>query len=441
MAHKPFQPGDARLGWLVDGSDQTPDISTMLVRSDSGLVLTVPWTGHDSPYERWFGQGVSWGDDPDRTRFRYEPPEVLWFVNPDGMVGLIDCYSLGSRSRLPGTGEGRIGVRMAVHGADVDEDYRRINGMQSTVPGLGLWLGKHAFDRTAERGQDGWLKTLKLSWTREAPIRVSRNLNLSFVQGFEFRDVVPGDQSLLEDRFRVQTLVGSPRSWTDHLDLHLAIRDLVALASWDPFDLGHLTVTRDSDPARTLDGASHGRQWLPAEVFVYSAGAQLNRRPRFLFEFADIGTIGVHRWLTIRKRHLRTVQPLVFSLRQSGVPLETHLLQVGAAVEALGYDLARQAGVSRSRAKDAPFADRASSILRALGNDLPASVSSWPDDLRRAYRAAKHAEHPLPSAEDAFHVLETTRLVLRLWFGRSLGVNLATLRRSARLERFALHDW
>ena len=441
MPSTPFRPGEARVGWLVDGSDETPHVSTLLQRENDCLTLTVPWIGHESPYERWFGSGVRWGDDPDRTRFRYEPPEMLWFVSPDGRVGLVDCYSLGSRMRVPGTGEGTIGVRMAVHGASEDEDYRQINGMQSTVPGLGLWLGRHAFERTTERREDGLIATLKLSWKRDPAIRVSRQLNLAFTQGFEFRDVVPGDQSVLEDRFLVQTLVQDARPWTDHLDLHLGIRDLVALASWDPFDLSHLTVTRSSDPARTLDGTSRGRQWLPAEAFVYQSGGVLERKPRFLFDFDDIGTGGVHRWLHIRKRHLRTVQPLVFSLRQSYVPLETHLLQVGAAVEALGYDLARHAGLSKRMAKDEPFIDRARRVLQSLGNDLPGDVLSWPDDLRQTYRGAKHAEHPLPQAEEAFQVLQTTRLVLRMWLGQRLGARIQTLRRRAPQEHMAVRDW
>lgn len=441
MRYSRFEPGEARLGWLVDGSAETPHVSTMLQRDDSSLVLTVPWVGLDSPYERWFGRGAVWGDDPGRSRYRYEPPEMLWFVSADGGLGLVDCYSLGTRSRIPGPGEGRIGIRMAVHGASEGEDYRRINGMQSTVPGLGLWLRQHAFDRETERRDDGLLASLKLSWEREPTIKIAPTLNLVFTRGFEFRDVVIGDQSLLEDRFVIQTLVKAPRPWIDHLDLHLAIRDLVALASWDPFDLDHVTVTRDSDPERTMDGTAHGRRWLPAELFVTRPAKPHQHEPRFLFDFSDIGTTGIHRWLRLRERHLRTVQPLLFSLRQSEVPLETHLLQVGAAVEAIGYELAHDAGCSRRKAKDEPFADKAGRVLQTLGGDLPEPIRSWPADLKRVYTSTKHAEHALPSAEDAYRILETTRLVLRLWLGRQLGATLERLRTNARFQRTSIIDW
>lgn len=441
MAHVPLEVGDARLGWLIDGSDETPNVSTMLQRSDDGLVLTLPWVEEESPYRRWFGSGMRWGDDPGQTRFQYEPPEMLWFISPDGSIGLVDCYDLGGRNRFPGTGEGSIGIRMAVHGADVDEDYRQINGMQSTVPGLGLWLGQRSFDQAAERGTDGWLSTLRLSWKRDEPIRLSRKLNLALARGFEFQDVVPGDQSLLEDRFRVQTLVTKPRPWIEHLDLHLAIRDLVAIASWNPFDLRHLTVTRDSDPLRTMDGKSHGRQWLKSDVFAYTSGNEFDVEPRFLFDFADVGASGISRWLNVRKRHLRTVQPLMFSLRQSGVPLETHLMQLGAAVESLGYNLALDEGFSKSRAEREPFVQRAQRVIASLGEGLPGELTTWPDDLRRTYRNVKHAEHPLPSAEEAFRLLQTTRLVLRMWLAGRLGVTPETVRRAARLDRMARHEW
>lgn len=405
----------------------------MLRRVEDDLLLTIPWEKEGNHYARWFGEGIRWGDDPDRTRFNYAPPKNLWFVNPDGWVALVDCHSRGRRATIPGSGEGRVGVDMAVMGARSGQDYRRLNGMQSVVPGLGLWLGHRSFERTATRDGDGWLSALTLEWTREAPIKASRKLNLTFQRGFEFRDIVPGDEALLEDQFYVQTLVAGSRSWHDHLRLHTAVRDLVALAGWQPFDVTQVSVMRGSDPARILDGRSHGRQWLPAQVFVHPRGAPTYQAPRFLFSLDDIGTAGVDRWLNLQRRHLRTVQPLVFSLRQQHVPLETHLLQIGAAVEALGFDLACEAGISRRAAASESFMDRAVRVTSSFGNDFPPFLtSSWPDDLRVAYRGVKHADRDLPSVERGFRLLQASRLILRLWIGKRLGANPARLWRRAR---------
>ena len=45
-------------------------------------------TGTADPYMRWFGRGIHFGDDPDRTKFSYRPPRVLIFRDYHGTVVL-----------------------------------------------------------------------------------------------------------------------------------------------------------------------------------------------------------------------------------------------------------------------------------------------------------------------------------------------------------------
>jgi hypothetical protein len=110
-------------------------------------------------------------------------------------------------------------------------------------------------------------------------------------------------------------------------------------------------------------------------------------------------------------------------------------------VDALGYDLALDAGVSNKRAKDQLFVEAATRVLEFLEVELPAAVRSWPDNLRRAYRNVKHAEHPLPAAEEAFPLLQMSRLILRVWLAKHLGVDAQLLLRRARQDRMGRHVW
>jgi hypothetical protein len=439
MPQRLLDPGDARIGWLLDGDDSTPDVATMLRRTDNRLVLTLPWREHDSPYERWFGRHIIWSDDPDKSKFTYDPPEMLWFVGADGPIGLVDCRSLGHRMTSPGTSEGRLAIGMAVLGATPGQDYRLVNGMQSVTPGIGLWLGQRSLERSPVYDDESRLSGLNLEWSRESPIRISRRLNLFIRSGFEFRDVVPGDQAILEDQFYMETLVSRARPWRDHLELHVALQDLVALADWQALDFAGLVVTRDADPARTMDGKSHGRQWLQAQISGLPQRRSSPRKPRYLFGFEDLGSRGVARWFDLRLKLPRVTQPIVLSLRQEYVPLQAQLLQVGAAVEALGFHLAFKDTRSKRKASEEPFKEQADRVVADLGGAFVPVTDAWSQQLRVAYRGAKHADRTLPQPEDTIHLLRTTRLILRLWIARRLGVPEERLRRNARVDPMGSH--
>lgn len=424
--------GEARTGWLYDGDRSTPDVSVTVHRRDDYLVLTIPWR-RDSPYERWFGQGINWGDDPTKTKYRYTPPSTLWFESAEGPIVLVGCHAFSAQQGSSSVGQGHIDVDLAIAGGLPGQDYALVNGLQSAVPGFGLWLGQRPMDRHLDRDPDGRLRGMSLTWARDRRISVSRRLNLTIQPGFEFTDVRRGDGTQLREEFQIQTLTTRPRPWLEHLRLHSRVRDLVAVASWDAFELTGLAVTRDADPLRTLDQQSHGRQWLRAEEFVLPPGSPTNRRLSFLFQFDDIGTRGIGRWLRVRDRHIRAVDPLIFSLRQRQVPLETHVQQLGAAVEALGYELAIDAGESQRQASGQVFIDAATRVRDALGQDFADAFKDWPDRIRSAFRAVKHPEHPLPDPQVAHDVVQDTRLVLRLWIARRLGTSRDALRRNARL--------
>lgn len=424
--------GEARTGWLYDQNSSTPDVAVTLQRREGDLLLTIPWR-RGSPYERWFGQGINWGDDPDRSKHRYTPPSTLWFESAEGPIVLVGCHIQSSQMALASVGQGRLSVELAVAGGRPGQDYAAINGLQSAIPGLGLWLGQRAMQRQLDRDAEGRLRGMTLTWSRDQKIQASRRLNLTIQPGFEFTDVRRGDGTQLREEFQIQTLTARPRRWLEHLRLHSRVRDLIAIASWDAFDLTQLAVTRDSDPIRTMDQQSHGRQWLRAEEFVLPPSSPTERRLSFLFRFQDIGTRGIGRWLRVRDRHLRAIEPLIFSLRQRGVPLETHVQQLGAAVEALGYELALDAGGSRRRAGSQDFLGAATRVRDALGQDFIGPFKEWPEQMRLAYRAVKHPEHPLPDAQSAYDVVEDTRFVLRLWIARQLGTPRGALLRNARV--------
>ena len=103
----------------------------MLQNTDEQIILTVPIKDSDDfdPYMRWFGRGIHFGDDPDRTKFSYRPPRVLTFQDHHGSVVLVGCRAAGMSSDLTtGVGGGRIVLNFAILGGRSPR-YESVNGL------------------------------------------------------------------------------------------------------------------------------------------------------------------------------------------------------------------------------------------------------------------------------------------------------------------------
>lgn len=130
---------EPRLGYFYDGDDATPTTAAQLVRTDDeGAVLSIAWEDRSHAgriFERWFsGNTVMWGDDPQRTKHRYDVPRLLDFADAHGRVALVGCHRGSSTSGgSAGLGVGRIRVDYAVIGARGAADYEQINGMRSEI--------------------------------------------------------------------------------------------------------------------------------------------------------------------------------------------------------------------------------------------------------------------------------------------------------------------
>lgn len=68
--------GEPRLGWFIDGNEDTDSISVMLRDTGTTIELSVPLQGMfgpNDPYDRWWSQGAVFDDDPDRSKHTYNP--------------------------------------------------------------------------------------------------------------------------------------------------------------------------------------------------------------------------------------------------------------------------------------------------------------------------------------------------------------------------------
>jgi hypothetical protein len=433
--------GAPRLGWLIDGNPETPEIAVMLQDTGDQIVLTVPTKGMFGGTEgfdgRWFMSGFASRDDPDRTRYPYEPPRVLMFVDNEGPVVLVGCHAIGSRSSTK-AGVGRIVASFAVIGAR-NLKYARINGMRSELPGLALWSGQRSVHTKPETDDAGRVQQVQVRLDSPSPTPLARTMNLSLRPTWRTSRPDNIGTFTAHDVVELETITKQPRGWTDHLDSHVALRELLVLSAWRHFGFLGLWVNREDDPKRLMSGETTGPRWSEVATHLLREHGAWDQPPRFLFTFQDIGPTGVRRWLRLRSRYSRAMQPLVAIADQKDAFWETRMVQSGIALEALGYqiELDRGGGNLDSRGQ-LSYPKAIDTVLEDMAVVPIDDVEDWKRRSRECHVGVKHADTGLPDALELANTLRENLLVLRTWLASRLGCPKSTLQK--RCERDPLAD-
>jgi hypothetical protein len=429
VAGNVLQVGVPRLGWFADGDPNTPLTAAMLVDDGTHIHLTIPWSESESPYERWFfGRGVNWADDPDKTKHRYSVPDLLWFWDVRGQVTLVGCRGVEATGPVPG--EGRAHVGFAVMGGDGEPDYRKVNGLRSEMPGLSEWMSLRSLTHQVTNDAQGRLKALDLRLESPEPVLFSRAMNLRIRPNFSFNLPATPDTSTIRESLQIETMVKRPRDWFDHLSAHNTVRELVNVAAWLPFGYSAQWASRTDDPERVLDGSVVGVRWSEVRSYLSRRDEPRSSRPRFLYVFDDIGTAGFGRWTRLRSHFARGVNPILSTVEQTRTSIEATLAQSGIGLDAIGYQLALDGRVSKGKAKDETHRDRLCRIAAELTVPPPFDESEWATRSSDAYNGVKHADRDLPDVLTAANTLRENQLIFRLWVAGRIGVPVATLKRN-----------
>lgn len=420
--------GQSRVGLMIDGLPETPRVSVKLERTDRRVEVTIPFLdGISDIYQYWFSSGIMYGDDPHRTKRRYEPPDAISFYDAHGPVGLVGSRVSGSKMNWgsTGVGEGRIVFDYTILGASSGAAYESINGLRSEVEGLGTWIGLRSLNAEQKFSDAGRLGSVNLRLQSSPPIRAARRLNAEFQSNWRYGPGPGPDQTTISERMHIHTQVRAAVGWDEHFGVHFPLRNLLRVAAWRRLNFVSHEVMSAADPVRTLDGSAHGDQWLP--VLTYRTGISTEAPTKlnaldFLFAFGDVGSNGVGRWIDLSRKFERGLSPLVGLLDLEGASLEAHLAQVGIGFETLGYDLIIASGVSKSQADKKSWEDRVRAVTSVTASVLPFSEDDFVDLLRRNYRAVKHADHARPDWQEMLLAYRQSIQVFRAWVAIRLGV-------------------
>ncbi|CCH76151.1 hypothetical protein BN12_110007 [Nostocoides japonicum T1-X7] len=438
MAQNELVVGEPRLGWFIDGNEETDSIAVMLRDTGKAIELTVPLQGmfgSDDPYSRWWAHGIMFADDPDRAKHSYRPPKVLLMHDHAGAVTLVGCRATGWNNSFQ-AGRGQIVANYAVLGGQ-SLKYDRINGLRTEVPALAAWTRLSSMKVDVTTDKSNRVQSVQMTLTNAPEVKLARPLNLTMKS--TWRTENPRGSFLAYEGVKLETHVAQPRGWDDHLKFHGAVLDLVSLAAWRPFGFATVEVLRADDPVMRSGGTVMSEKWSSVATHRLPRHEPWANEPRFLFPWIEIGPRGVARWLKLRADYYQAVGPLLSVLRSDHVWSHASAVQSGIALEALGYliDTKKNASAHLNSRKQMNFKPALQVILDDLAESPFTDTAGWIGRADDVYMGAKHPDRPQPDSLVMLNTLRENLLVLRYWIAQQLGATANSLRQGLATDPLA----
>lgn len=429
MAEAP--PLSTRIGFLVDGDPETDLMTALYEHDDLGVRLRVPYlVSTEDMRGRWWSTGMQYGDDPDRTKYSYSPPAELDYYDSKGAVGLIGCRSGRASQRFGGTGPdagvGVINVRYALEGAELASNYLKLNGFRSEIDGLGHWLGYSALKSFIKLPKDGTGREITTTAAAPEDMPLGRPLNLKAI-AHALSSGLQTPEVTFRSRVFLETFTKTAKEWQDHLTLHFGLRNLLRIASWHPINFqSHQAASLKETIEISGDEKQTWREVRTATTGVSESVWKTN--DRFLFTYDDIGRAGVARWLKLANTYHRGIEPLIRLLDLEGATVDAHVMQLGIAVEAIGYQALIDSGKTASAANGTSVERRIDYLLTEVSGAITFSPATFAKDFADSYNSVKHANRAtvLPATK-VEHYRQGVEMV-RVWVSVQLGVKKAVLK-------------
>lgn len=418
--------GANRIGFLADGDPGTDLMSATYEYDETGVRLDIPFQSHADPRSRWWPRSMHM-DDLDRTKYSYAPPAELNYFDAQGRVGLIGCESGPSNHNMGlGVGRGTVRARYSVEKAHDAANYVRLNGLRSEIDGFAHWLAFSAHQTTIKFSPDGRDKEITTTMKPVDDLPLGRRLNLKAVA----IGTAPGTWSP-EVAYRstvfLETSTKSSKSWEEHLQTHIAIRNLLRVAAWRPINF---QAHRALSLLETVDVKGKTlRQWRDVRTATTGiADGVWASKDKFLFYFTDIGTRGITRWLRLVTSYERGLSPFVGLLDLEGATIDALVSQLGIALEAVGYQALIEAGRTPTAANNAAVAKRIDCLLAEVSGNLSFNDNTFGQDFADSYNSVKHANRALVGPIVKLEHFRQGVELLRVWIALRLGVTPATLK-------------
>jgi len=425
MIENKLRVGEPRLCRLVDGNPNTPEAVVMLQDTGDAIETTFLLSGmagaDDMPYDRWWSQGVYYGDDPDRVKYSYAPPSTMLLYDNDGRVALVGCRATRGVNGLA-AGTGVVVADFAVLGAK-NIKYDRINGMRTESPAFLRWIRRTAIEADKITDETGLVQSMRIDLHETDSIALSRKLNMSMRQRWS-SITVPGGLDVREF-LTFQSFVEQPCLWGEHLQLHVGVLDLVSIAAWRNCAFRSVYVSRADDPLK-MGGATYDR-WNEVATHVLPGEDLTDCGGHFLFSYDNMTQGAVDKWFRLRDDYSRALDYLLRILRSGHTWSIQSAIMSAIALEQLGYLIEiKKNGGGKLNGRDQLSFNNALTVVLDDMTVIPfgvEDVDDWKERCNRVYMGAKHGDRDEPDHLTALNTLRENLLVLRYWVAQQLGVS------------------
>ena len=311
-------------------------------------------------------------------------------------------------------------------------DYDQINGMRTTSPAYRHWMGASSISINRDADHLDRLQSLTLSLKRVEDFQVSQKFGLSARLDWKVMPVLGGYD--VRETLTFETLVEDPRTWSAHLDLHLAVLDLISIAAWKNCAFGEIYVNRRDDPEKTLGGNVVSAWWPEVVSHVLPGDDVSDCGKNFLFTYNDVKSGAIDIWLQLKMDYGRALDYLLRILRSGHTWSPQSAVMSGIALEQLGYLIEDHdnSGSHLDNRGQLHFKDALGVILDDM-ETVPIGcddVEDWKERCRNVYMGAKHADREEADHLTMLNTLRENLLVLRYWIAQRLGASGDVLERN-----------
>jgi hypothetical protein len=414
---KHLGPGVTRIGYLYR-SDESDEGVASVEFDEQGAVIR-------RPHKRGFGETLTTG------RSGYKLPEVLHFLDTIGRLTFTDCLPDSYSTATSGIGMDVIRSSRTIHPENDTLNFTDVDGMRSEVEGLADWTALSPVEQFAEFDSDQprMSPTITIRARNKEPLLLGGRLNLRLATTFRHNpQPVEGTYSITDNLF-LETTTDALGPWSKHATVHRAVQDLMCLVYGKPCGIRLLTVKRGDDQPELRPDETR-RVWREVYEPTFGRSAKyvpnLSRKDRPLFRHSDIDSDALENLLDDFEHWSRPIWIAANSLFQRPITVELSLLQMGFALEALGYAIVREGGAG-NLTKTPNFQALLKAVVEEVELDHPKLYSTLgPKKWRTAFDAsfkARHADQPLPSGDDAWDRATEGMTLIRCWLARKLGVD------------------
>lgn len=357
-------------------------------------------------------------------------PDPLILRDGDGWLTLAEGYTVGASASSLGHSLERLRYRRAIHSGANGVDYVGVNGMTSEIDGLAKWAKLVPVTTQLMLGEEGKdIEGVSIVAKNLDSLSLGGPLDLQLCTSFRFNPMPKGGVFTIPTALLVRTLSTELESWQTHQQTHRMMQDLMCLVYGKPCGSRLISVMREDD--QELPPTYERRFWREAYQPSFGRTVDPDRQltdddnPLFFLDEANADLVA--KWLNEYSYWSRPTWIAMSALFHRTLPVESQLVHVAVALEALGYAIAEKANPDKK--VSGTYEALLKNIFDFLGYEPDAVVGeggsrdSWCKAFNEAYKGVKHADNDLTEGREAWVRTREGLILIRCWLAAALGVS------------------